>query len=71
MIFHVVYHKFKPRYTLPNKAIVLKHHEKNLYCKFYKPVGTSCLLDLDLKIKSEWFVHKLTLHYFEVHKQIC
>lgn len=42
--FHCVYQK------LSNKAIVKKHHIKNLYLKSYKPVGTFHLLDLDLNI---------------------
>lgn len=46
MIFHCVYQKFKP---LPNKPIVMKHHKKNLYLEFHKPVGTFHLLDLDRK----------------------
>lgn len=41
--------KFQPQYTLSNKAIVKKHHWKNSYFNSYKSVGTSHLLDLDLK----------------------
>lgn len=29
--------------------IVKKHHHKNLYVEFHKPVGTYNLLDLDLQ----------------------
>lgn len=35
MIFHCVFQKFHPRYTLSIKAIVVKHHWTNLYLEFH------------------------------------
>lgn len=37
-------------YILSNNVIVTKHHWKKFYLKFYKPVGTIHILDLDHEI---------------------
>lgn len=42
-----------PKILAPVHPILMKHHEKKLYLKFYKTVGTFHLLDLDLK----WALH--------------
>lgn len=67
LIFHDVYRKFKPRYTLSKeKAIVIKHHWKNLYPEIHKPAGIFHLLDLDfcLTYIILWSYYKhISIHY--------
>lgn len=48
--FIIFTNNFKPQYTLSNIAIVTKHQSKNLYPKFYKPLGFFHVLDLDFMV---------------------
>lgn len=48
--FIIFTNNFKTQYTLSNIAIVMKHQSKNLYPKFYKPLGFFHVLDLDFMV---------------------
>lgn len=74
MFFRWIYQTFKPRYILLNTSFVIKHHWKNFYPEFHKPVGSFIYWILTLinglRTKEQKNI-KLTFIYFSHEAGMC